>query len=349
MTARTVRKTRSHSVTLALTGDVMLGRLMNDAIHAYGPLYPWGNTLTLLRSADMALVNLECVIASDDARWTPVPKVFHFRADPVALQVLEVAGIDAVSLANNHVLDYGAGAMVEMLARLDAAGIVHAGAGRNLDEAEQPARLKPRGINVAVISFTDNEPTWAATATSPGINFVPVDLTSLQFARLKRSIGTARRNGADIVLVSAHWGPNMRQRPTPSFKAFAHQVIDAGCDIFHGHSAHILQGIEIYKGKPILYDTGDFVDDYAVDEQLRNDQSALFRLEISAAGVHHLDIFPTLIRNFQANLAVGEDFRQIASRLGHLCREMGTKVTVMPEQLRVIVQPYAAGGRREAS
>jgi len=116
------------------------------------------------------------------------------------------------------------------------------------------AFLSAKGIKIAVIAFTDNMPEWQATKTKPKV---------------------------DILIVSAHWGPNMRQRPTKAFKEFAHAVIDAGADIFHGHSAHIFQGIEIYKGKLIMYDTGDFIDDYAVDDELRNDQTFLFLVTLS--------------------------------------------------------------------
>ena len=104
--------------TLALTGDVMLGRLANDALVRCGPAHPWGNTLPALCAADLAIVNLECVIARGGRPWTRWPKVFHFRADPVALTALRLAGIDGVTLANNHVLDYGEDALLEMLDRI---------------------------------------------------------------------------------------------------------------------------------------------------------------------------------------------------------------------------------------
>jgi poly-gamma-glutamate capsule biosynthesis protein CapA/YwtB (metallophosphatase superfamily) len=88
---------------------------------------------------------------------------------------------------------------------------------------------------------------------------------------VEHSIQPARATGADLVVFSIHWGPNMRQAPPDEFKQFARAVLDAGADIFHGHSAHIFQGIEIYKGKPILYDIGDLIDDYYVDIVNKND------------------------------------------------------------------------------
>ncbi|MBI4317642.1 MAG: CapA family protein [Chloroflexi bacterium] len=327
----------------------MLGRLINEVMSRRGPLFPWGNTIELLRNADLTLVNLECVIAATGKPWTRTPKVFHFRADPVAMRVLEVAEVDCVSLANNHSLDFQEDALLEMLGRLDAAHIAHAGAGRNLEEAERPAWLTAKGRKIAVVSFTDNEPEWAATARSPGVNFVPISTTGRKFARLLESVQRAREGGADLVIVSAHWGPNMRERPSSAFVAFAHALMDAGVDIFHGHSAHIFQGIEIYKGKPILYDSGDFVDDYAVDPDLRNDQSALFRLEIGDTGIDRIDIFPVLIDNFQVNLAEGRDFQEIADRMRRLCAEMGTDVVVVDTHLEIAISTDRRGVAERAA
>ena len=326
-------------LTIALVGDVMLGRLMNDVIHTYGPLYPWGNTLPLLREADLTLINLECVIAANGRPWTRTPKVFHFRADPEAIEVLKAAGVDYVSLANNHSLDFEEEALLEMLRRLDDAGIAHSGAGRDLEDAQRPAWLRARGRKIAILSFTDNEPAWAATSTSPGVNFIPVNRRSTRLARFKGAIRQAREDGADLVITSAHWGPNMRQRPSPSFVAFAHEIIDAGSDVFHGHSAHIFQGIELYAGKPIFYDAGDFVDDYAVDQHLRNDQSILFRLHVQDRQIRYVEGFPVLIQNFQVNLATGRDFDEIAERMQRLSGEMGTTVEVGRQRLRIAVSP----------
>ena len=120
----------------------------------------------------------------------------------------------------------------------------------------------------------------------------------------------------------------MRQHPTPEFKSFAHAMIDAGVDIFHGHSAHIFQGIEIYKKRPILYDTGDFIDDYAIDEKLRNDQTFFFKIFINKENnkihITHIELFPCLINNVQVNHAVGDERMAIIKKMRMLCQEMDT-------------------------
>jgi poly-gamma-glutamate synthesis protein (capsule biosynthesis protein) len=212
-----------------------------------------------------------------------------------------------------------------MLGHLDEKGIARAGAGRNLVEAARPALLPAGGIRVGVLSFTDNEPGWAASATSPGINYLPVTLAEQHFGRVREGIAAARAAGADLVIFENHWGPNMRLRPPPAFRDFAEAVIDAGADIFVGHSAHVLQGIEIYR-RPIFFDLGDFVDDYAIDPILRNDRGLLFLLAADATGVRRLELVPTLIERHQVNRAKGAERDAIAARIVALADEMGTVV-----------------------
>jgi len=319
---------------VALAGDVMLGRLVDEAINHFGPAYPWGDLRPMLAGADLTLVNLECVIASDGRPWRRTPKVFHFRADPIAVESLRLAGVDGVVLANNHVLDWEVESLFEMLRLLDERGIAHAGAGRDLAEAEQPAFLRAQGRRVGLVAFTDNEPGWAAGKHTPGTNFSPVSLRPTDFVRVQGAIARARAD-ADLVIFSNHWGPNMRERPPEHFRAFAHAVLDAGADVYFGHSAHIFQGIEVYRGKPLIYDAGNFVDDYAVDPILRNDRGLLFLLSIGSGGVEGLELVPVLIDNCQVNRARGVEFEAIAERIRQLSAEFGTVVAVSGDCLKV--------------
>jgi poly-gamma-glutamate synthesis protein (capsule biosynthesis protein) len=264
-------KTGLKRITLAFGGDVMLGRVVNQVILQQGPRYVWGDVLPLMQEADLALVNLECAIAESGELFVP-PRVFYFRAHPRAIEVLTLAGVDYVSLANNHALDFQAPALLETIRHLDEHGIAHAGAGANLAEASQPAVLDAGGIKVGVAAFADHFREYGATEETPGTRIITISTEEQHFGEVRESIQAAREAGADLVVFSIHWGPNMRQVPSPEFVAFAHAVMDAGADIFHGHSAHLFQGIEIYNGKPILYDSGDLIDDYYVDPELRNDQ-----------------------------------------------------------------------------
>lgn len=322
-------------LVLAFTGDVMLGRLVNEMIKHTGSAYVWGDTLPLLKKADLRLINLECVIAKDGKQWDRSPKIFFFRADPHAIDVLRLAGINYVSLANNHTLDFGEDAMLEMLDRLKKAGIAHAGAGKNLSKASKPALLEAKGIRVAVVSFTDNEPAFAATDFSPGTNYIPITLADKVMRRVKAAIDEAHRL-ADIVVFSIHWGPNMVFRPSRSFREFAHAVIDTGADIYHGHSAHIFQGAEVYKGKLIMYDTGDFIDDYYVGTEEKNDQQLLFLVTVSKDKIKKLEMMPVEISMCQVNVAKGDVRREISERITMLSGEFGT--TVKKENGRLVVE-----------
>ncbi len=309
-------------ITLALTGDVMLGRGVNETLGAARPEEPWGDVLPLLHSADLRLINLECAITEHKQPWSRTSKVFHFRADPLAaLRVLEAAHIEACSLANNHTLDFEEQGLLDTLAHLDAAGIRHAGAGRDGEEAARPAILEG---GVALVAFTDNEPPFAAGPGKPGTNYLPVSVEPEVLRRVEEAIGTAREAGARTVVFSNHWGPNMVERPRDVFRRFARAVVDLGADVYYGHSAHVFQGVEIYRGKPILYDTGDFIDDYAVDPRLRNDRSFLFRVSMEDGALERLELFPVILPYARVELARGTEREAILDRMVSLSVEMGT-------------------------
>ncbi len=120
-------------------------------------------------------------------------------------------------------------------------------------------------------------------------------------------------------MFSNHWGANFVERPSPDFRRFAQRVIELGADVYYGHSAHICQGIEIYRGKPILYDTGDFIDDYAVDPVLRNDRSCLFRLMFDQGQLQRIELIPVTLDVAHVALARGEDFAAICARAWNGC------------------------------
>ena len=239
------------SVTVAFAGDVMLGRLVNQIIQEKGPRYIWGDVLQLLQEPDLTLANLECVIAESGEPFHP-PRVFYFRAIPDAIQALTIAGVDYVALANNHAMDFQAPALLETIQHLDTHSIAHAGGGRNLVAASQPALLKASGIRIGVVAFAEHFREYGAKENTPGTNLIRISLESENFRRVREAIKTVRKAGVNLAIFSVRWGPNMRQAPSQEFIMFAHAVMDAGADIYHGHSAHIFQGIEIYKGKPIF-------------------------------------------------------------------------------------------------
>ena len=311
------------NVVLGFMGDVMIGRTVNEKIDQTSYSYPWGNVQSLLYKNDFNIINLETTLTTSTAK---IPKVFNFKATPDKVQTLTEGNITLATVANNHILDFFLEGMYETLTTLDNSGIKHVGAGKNEAEARKPAILEGKGIKIGILGCTDNEPTWAAEPDKPGTNYIKVGDTT----RIKKDIQKLKKR-VDIVIVSIHWGPNFREKPNPYFVDFAHTLIDSGADIIHGHSAHILQGIEIYKDKLIMYDTGDFIDDYAVNPLLRNDYSALFLVCVSKEGVHRLQLIPVIIKDMQVNKAYGKEYQAIIDRIRKLSQEFGTKVSTTGE------------------
>lgn len=322
-------------LTLAFAGDVMLGRYVNEVLKSITPAEVWDDLLPHLAQADLRIVNLECALTHHATEWTRSEKMFHFRADPDAVHVLQAAGIDACALANNHSLDFEVRGLLDTLHVLDAAGIRHAGAGGNAAEAAAPAMLEAHGAEpcrVALLSFTDNEPAFAADAVHAGTNYLEIRPEEAILQRVADGIAQARAQGAELVVFSNHWGGNFVERPSPLFRDFARRVIELGADVYYGHSAHICQGIEIHQGKPILYDTGDFLDDYAV-HPLRNDRSCLFKVMFEQRRLKRIELLPVSLDVGYVGLAHGKEFEAICARMEMLCGELGTRLVRAKDRL----------------
>jgi poly-gamma-glutamate capsule biosynthesis protein CapA/YwtB (metallophosphatase superfamily) len=257
--------------------------------------------------------------------WPAYPKAFHFRSAAKNIAVLETAGINAVSLANNHVLDYGYDAMFEMLEILDRAGIAHSGAGANFEQASRLATAEVCGRKVGLLSFTDNEPAWEATSDRPGTFYVPVNLGDRR-ARDLLEIVRGQSKIVDFLIVSAHWGSNWGYAPPAAHVFFAHALIDAGASLVFGHSSHVFRGIDFYKGRPILYGAGNFVDDYAVDKLERNDESFIYVVGTKNRILRRLRLYPTLIRRCRTLCATGTDELRIIEKMKELCAAFHTSL-----------------------
>ena len=224
--------------------------------------------------------------------WTSTPKAFHFRGSPSrALPVLRAAGVHAVSLANNHVLDFNVPGLRETLMSLDAAGIARAGAGRSLAEARAPAWVTVRAgspaaeVRVAMLASADHPTEWAARGDASaassdeaaGINLFDPFPCDDALAWARDAAAAARAGGAHRVVLACHYGGNWVSRPPAAVRAFAHALAEStDVDVLFGTSAHVAQGVEVHAGKLLLYQAGDVIDDYAVDERWRNDLGAAF-------------------------------------------------------------------------
>jgi poly-gamma-glutamate capsule biosynthesis protein CapA/YwtB (metallophosphatase superfamily) len=324
---------------LLLLGDCMLGRLVNEVLENSEPDYPWGDTLPILRGADWRFCNLECVISDRGTPWSADPKAFHFRSAAKNVAVLKSARIDAVSIANNHVLDYGYEALNEMLEILDRAGILHSGAGPDYEQASRLATVRVREKRIGLLAFTNNEPDWEATPTRPGTFYVPTDLADSRATKLLEIVRQSS-GSVDLLIVSAHWGSNWGYEPPQEHISFAHALVEAGADIVFGHSSHVFRGIEFHNGRPIFYGAGDFVDDYAVDKIERNDQSFIYVIETTDRLPARVCLYPTLIRGCHASLAKGVHASRITDKMVDLCAALGTRATWNPIRQRLDLERF---------
>jgi poly-gamma-glutamate capsule biosynthesis protein CapA/YwtB (metallophosphatase superfamily) len=310
---------------LALAGDTMLGRMVGEALADSPPESLVADEVAALtREADLFVLNLECCIAE---RGYPQRKVFTFRAPPAALDLLLHLGADCVTLANNHALDYGPEALLETLERLRAAGIAAVGAGATVAEARRPAVLAAAGFRLAVLAASDHPEDFGAGPDRVGIAYA--DFENGVPAWLAEAVGAA---DADGVLVTPHWGPNMTSGPLPYVRAAAGELQAAGATLVAGHSAHVFHGI----APGILFDLGDFLDDYAVDRTLRNDLGLLFLVDLGEGGVERIEAVPLKLEYCFTRLARGEDAQWVERRLAAACAELGTAVA--EENGRLVVR-----------
>jgi poly-gamma-glutamate synthesis protein (capsule biosynthesis protein) len=306
----------------------MLGRNVNERQRRRDAAAVWGDTLDQLRSLDALCINLECCLSDRGSRWARTHRPFHFRASPDwAIPALDAADVDYACLANNHVLDFEEPALRDTLDELDEADIARSGAGLTRSDALDPATVALGDLAVAVVAFTDNTPEYAATDDSPGTARIEIDADDEQTRRLvTESLDRARATDPDLLVASLHWGPNMVEEPPESFREFGRWLVDSGVDLVHGHSAHVFQGVEIYDGAPIIYDAGDFVDDYAVDRELRNNRSFLFEVSVdpSRGDPVELRLRPTEIENCTVNWAGDDAAEWSRERMRDLSVPFGT-------------------------
>ena len=312
---------------LGLAGDTMLGRKVSAAIAEKGPESLVGeDVVEVAREADLLVLNLECCISERGERWPDRGKPFFFRAPPAAVQTLSLLGVDCVTLANNHALDYGAEALLDTFEHLSAAGIEWVGAGPDRERARAPVVLESGGFRLAVIGCCDHPAEYAAGPDSPGVAF-----------GLEWVPGAVEQADADKVLVTPHWGPNMAPEPLPSIRRWAAALRVAGAALVAGHSAHVFHGVEA----GVLYDLGDFLDDYAVHPQLRNDLGLLFLVDLDREGPARLEAVPLKLEYCHTRLATGRDAEWIAARFREACRALGTEVGEERDRLVVTWRPAA--------
>jgi poly-gamma-glutamate capsule biosynthesis protein CapA/YwtB (metallophosphatase superfamily) len=294
----------SARVTMRFAGDVLLGghyerAAASDVGYAF-------KGFTLFQSADLAVVNLENPVTT---RGTKIPKEYNFRMQPRFLEALKGAGIATVSLANNHVFDYGKTGLEDTFHWLDSAGIRYIGAGRDSKAAHTPCILRKGLHTVAVFAYYGGREAPAAGRNTGGV--APRDLSLIT-----RDVRVARDAGATYIVVILHWGTEKADTPGVSQRWFARALVDAGVNAVIGHHPHVLQGIERYRKGIIVYSLGNFV---FGGNSRSTYETGVFEIVLSDSEPAYRFI-PVGVRNWHLDLLKGEDSLRVAKRVHRLSR-----------------------------
>ncbi len=351
------------SLRIFLCGDVMTGRGIDQALpHPVSPIlhepyvrdareyvalaekangsmtrplktdYIWGDALRELERADVDLriVNLETAITSAETPWHG--KGIHYRMHPLNIGCLTSAKISACALANNHVLDWGYDGLLETLRTLDAAGIAHAGAATDAEDAMRPAVWDTTDGRLLLFSFgstTSGIPEdWRATSISPGVNLLD-DLSEETAARVADQMMAYQQPG-DLIVASIHWGGNWGYEIPRNQIIFAHRLIENGVAIVHGHSSHHVKAIEVFKQRLILYGCGDFVTDYegiAGYEMFRGDLTLMYLVDIDPQNGQLVSarFVPMQMRRFRLEHTSVADAQWLCDCLSQLGKSFATR------------------------
>jgi len=298
------------AVTLMFGGDVTLSDRVKRRLGG-----DWSAALAQFpesRSVDVAMVNLENPITDADRKRSG--KRFNFRAEPESVAALEAGGIDLVTLANNHTMDYNRPGLLDTLAALDQSDIHAIGAGENITEARRPKILDVKGQRIAYFGYYNAH--WhAATETSAGTN--PRENEALA-ADIQ-----AVRDQVDWVVVNFHWGEELARYPAPYQRSIARRAIDAGADLVVGHHPHVLQGAEVYKDRAIVYSLGNFI--FGGHSRSTYD-TAVLKVALRDRQMK-VDFVPVRVQNYQPRVAKGDRAKEILQELTYISRRFDQPLT----------------------
>ncbi len=344
----------SRRINLLACGDILLSRSPGKRAEENGYRYLFTGVREAVRSADFAFANLECPAAYIGEPYPGKPEVITFRADPESLFGLKWAGFDIVSLANNHMNDYGPRALSETLDYLDLLGIARCGAGKDAAEARAPVILEKNGVKVAFLAYA--EPIWSvieADDTSnaqillraekslsglpaikktqfpdkPGIG--PEGVAIAKIDDISQDVRRVQElYKPDYLFVSVHWGEEHQHYPQNRQMLLGRAIIDAGATAVLGHHPHVLQGIEVYNGGAILYSMGNFVFDMRSEKTY---ESAFFELSLDAGILKSIRITPVRINHgsYIPSVAQGEDALAILENIRRWSGSSGKNMEII--------------------
>ncbi len=294
-------------VLMAAVGDIRLDGPVADVARGTGPGGPTSAIRDILEG-DIVFGNLETPLT---ARGIKTAKTWNFRAKPALLKIVKAAGFTVLNIANNHVWDYGREGFEDTLKALSRNGLDFVGGGRDRAAAEKARLFEFEGLTVGLVGLTSTHPQAAwARRNAPGVAYSDFD-------RIAEIIHRAKKQ-CDVLVVSFHGGTELAEDPNEIQKAVARASIDAGADLFLGHHPHVLQPVELYKGKPIVYSLGNFL---FVSPTPTTRATVVARVSLAKNGVRGIDFIP-LDTNYGRPKPAGPDLAAAAraslNRLGAL-------------------------------
>jgi poly-gamma-glutamate capsule biosynthesis protein CapA/YwtB (metallophosphatase superfamily) len=305
---------------MVAVGDIMLDRNVGRSISRNGPDSIVDKVRRQLTQANFTVANLECPLSTEGPHD---PSNCCFRAAPKTVQVLRAGGIDLVSLANNHFLNAGREGVLQTLDILEQNQIAYVGARRDREKGMDPTFAQVGQVKIGAVAFTDlsfDHGSYSKYDRDPEAACAAV---------------AAARKQCDLLLVSVHWGEEYEDMPSKRQEKTARALIDAGADCILGHHPHTLQGIGVYKNRPVLYSMGNFIFDQREGERM---ESAIFDLWWKETGAWQIRATPIWIEGerFRPIYPSAERSRKIAARLDKITTALGTKTSV--QNGRVVVR-----------
>ncbi len=295
------------TTTLLFGGDVMLSRTVNKKSRDYNDYgWPFRKLAPLTSVADLFIVNLESPFTINGNYNVPTGS-FSFNADPRSVEALKIAGVDAVSLANNHALDQGAKGVRDTITVLKENNILFTGAGLNETEARTPIIIEKNNLKFGFLGYAYPDNYLVATENKAGLANLNIKKMTEDVEKLKPQV--------DIIVVMMHTGHEYVNRPNQQQITFAKSAVDAGADIIIGHHPHWVQNIEIYNNKPIIYSLGNLIFDQMWSRETQ--EGALTEIIFSDNKIKSIKIIPIIIKDYgQAHLADENISERILKRMG---------------------------------
>lgn len=296
-------------ILLSFAGDAMMAGRVADIIKEKGANYPFTDAAPIFKKSDLAILNLETAISRlGDAKQ----KEYTFRSDPIMAEALKKAGVDIVTVANNHALDYGTEAFLDTMTNLKKQGVKYIGGGMNQEEAYAPVTIEVKGKKIQIFGFSRvlAEANWHAGINHPG-------MASAYDPQLVYKAVEPHLSQSDYTIIYLHWGQELAETPLPYQVQLAHGLIDLGVDLVVGSHPHVLQGMEWYKGKLIAYSLGNFV--FTTSRLEEGRQSGI--LQVTLQGDEMIPQFiPMYINQGGVWLTDNQKSKQIMERLQKLSK-----------------------------